>query len=197
MNELKNKNSNFKIIPTKFEGLFIIDIFSREDNRGSFEKDFNKTISEKFNLDLKEIFYTKSKKGVIRAHHFQAIKHQLKYVRCLSGRVFDVVIDIRKNSKTYKQIFTIELSGESNRGILIPHGFSHGYLVIEDAIVSYKCDEYFYEEGDMGFKWNDDNIKVEWPLNMVEKIILSEKDENSPSFNEIEEVINREFCYHS
>lgn len=181
----KVKDSNFKLIDTGFEGLYIVEIFSRQDNRGSFEKDYCKFIKEELNLNLKEVFYTRSKKNVIRANHFQINKPQAKFIRCISGKILDVVVDLRKKSKTYKQYFKIELSGNSSKGLFIPVGFSHGYLVKEDAIVSYKCDEDFLLEGDVGFRWNDKEINIDWEIKNESKIILSDKDKNLPNFLDI------------
>lgn len=183
MNE-KNQASNFKIVETGFEGLYVVEIFCRHDNRGSFEKDYAEFIIDNLKLELKEIFYTKSKKNVIRANHFQIIKPQSKYVRCLSGKILDVVVDLRKDSKTYKRYFKIELTGDCNKGLFIPIGFSHGYLVKEDAIVSYKCDEFFLSDGDTGFKWNDPEIAIDWEID-EHNVILSKKDEELPALEAI------------
>ena len=176
----------FEFKDTNIPGLKLIKPFYSTDNRGAFVKDFSLPLFEKngINHQVKEIFYTYSKKGVIRALHFQRVKQQPKLVRCVSGRVWDVVVDLRKDSPTFLKHETFELDGETGYEILVPSGCAHGYLVLEDSVVSYKCSENFYSEYDDGIKWNDEKLKIQWPVEKiggVEKLILSEKDINLPS----------------
>ena len=178
----------------ELKGAYIIKPFFASDNRGGLVKDYN---IEKFkeygiNYELKEIFYTLSKKGVIRATHFQLIKQQPKLVRCISGHVFDVIVDLRPDSLTYGQWRGFHLTGENMNSLLIPEYFGHGYLVIEDSIVSYKAAEVFYGEGDSGIIYNDPDIGVIWPYDLiggVENLIISDKDINLMSFKEYDEKI--------
>ena len=136
----------------ELEGSYLITPFYSDDERGGFIKDYSKEIFGKngINHDLVEVFYTVSKKGVIRALHFQIVKEQPKLVRCISGKIYDVIVDLRPKSPTFKRWLGFYLSGENRKEILIPSGFGHGYLVIKDAIVSYKCSEKFYPEFDSG-----------------------------------------------
>ena len=137
--------------------------------------------------DLQEVFYTTSYKGVIRALHFQRVKQQPKLVRCIYGHVYDVVVDLRKDSPTFKKWLGFDLIGTKHNEILVPSGCAHGYLVLEESIVSYKCAEKFYGEYDDGIMWNDPEINVEWPLDKVggsDKVILADKDKNLQSFRE-------------
>ena len=175
---------NFK--KTEIEGLYVINPFIASDNRGFFIKDYSQELFNNNGIehDLKEVFYTISKKGVIRAMHFQRVHQQPKLVRCLSGSIFDVVCDLRKNSPTFKRWLSFELNSENNIELLIPGGCAHGYLVLEDSIVSYKCAEKFYGEYDDGIIWNDSTLNIKWPLDRVDDIILSEKDNNLQTFNE-------------
>lgn len=175
---------NFK--KTEIEGLYVINPFIASDNRGFFIKDYSQELFNNNGIehDLKEVFYTISKKGVIRAMHFQRVHQQPKLVRCLSGGIFDVVCDLRKNSPTFKRWLSFELNSENNIELLIPGGCAHGYLVLEDSIVSYKCAEKFYGEYDDGIIWNDSTLNIKWPLDRVDDIILSEKDNNLQTFNE-------------
>lgn len=171
------------------EGAYLITPFYVEDNRGAFLKDYSKEEFSKngIDYDLKETFYTVSHKGVIRAIHFQRVKQQDKLVRCVSGLIYDVIIDLRKNSPTFKQWRGFYLSGTNMKELLVPKGFGHGYLVIEDSIVSYKCAEKFYEEFDSGIRYDDKNMGIDWPYEKIcgkEKIILSSKDSNLQSFND-------------
>jgi dTDP-4-dehydrorhamnose 3,5-epimerase len=169
------------------EGLYKIHPFRVYDERGTFTKDFSteSMIQNKFDFNIVEVFYTNSYKGVIRALHFQSIKEQAKLIRCISGKIFDVVVDLRTDSPTFGQWRSFILSEENSLQLLIPKGFAHGYLVLENAIVSYKCDEKFYAEYDSGIKWNDKDLKIDWPLDLVEEnIIISERDQNLKSFRE-------------
>jgi len=172
------------------KGAYLIKPFIAIDERGSFIKDYSKESFEEngINYDLKEVFYTNSKKGVIRAIHFQRVKQQAKLVRCISGKIYDVIVDLRKNSSTFGEWRGFYLSGENNDQLLIPEGFGHGYLVIEPSVVSYKCAEKFYGEYDDGIIWDDKEIGIDWPLELVNTIILSEKDKNLQSFEEFRAV---------
>lgn len=179
----------FEFKQTKIEGLIEINPFNANDVRGCFTKDYSKEIFEQNNIEynLAEVFYTTSHKGVIRALHFQRVKQQPKLVRCIYGHVFDVVVDLRKDSKTFKQWLSFDLTGDNKKEILIPAGCAHGYLVLEHSIVSYKCAEKFYGEYDDGILWDDPDINVKWPLELVggkENVILAEKDKNLQSFAE-------------
>ena len=184
----------FKFEKTRLEGLCLIDTFYATDERGGFIKDYNVETFKDNGVDyeLKEVFYTISKKGVIRANHFQLIKPQAKLVRCISGHVYDVVTDLRPKSPTYGQWQGFDLRGDEPRELLIPGGFGHGYLVLEDSVVSYKCGEVFLAEGDSGIMWNDPNLAIEWPLDQIggiENLIISEKDEKLMTFKEYDERV--------
>jgi dTDP-4-dehydrorhamnose 3,5-epimerase len=133
---------------------------------------------------LKEVFYALSRKGVIRGIHFQRVKEQAKLVRCIKGKIFDVVVDLRKNSPTTGQWEGFYLDEDNKNEILIPPHFGHGYLVLEDAIVSYKCAEKFYDEYDDGIIWNDKTINIDWNIRQDSKIILSERDKNLQTFQD-------------
>ena len=118
------------------------------------------------------------------------VKQQPKLVRCISGHVYDVIVDLRHGSKTYGQWRGFHLTGENQNSLLVPAGFGHGYLVIEDSVVSYKCGEVFYGEGDSGIMYNDAGIGIEWPMELIggeENLIISEKDKNLMSFQEYTE----------
>lgn len=138
----------------ELEGAYKITPFFAEDNRGGFLKDYSREVFENNGIhhDLAEVFYTISKKGVIRAMHFQRKKQQAKLVRCVSGKVFDVIIDLRKDSPTFMKWQGYCLTGENQVELLVPEGFGHGYLVLEDSVVSYKCGEKFYGEYDDGIR---------------------------------------------
>ena len=167
------------------QGVYLISPLLAEDERGYVIKDYHEELfkQEGIDLNLREVFYTKSKKGVIRAIHFQTVKPQAKLVRCVSGRIYDVIVDLRVDSPTFKKWQAFELF-EGGPELYVPYGFGHGYLVLEDSIVSYKCDEKFYGEYDSGIIWNDEEINVEWPIDNIGSIILSEKDKNLQTLKE-------------
>lgn len=175
------------------DGAFLINAFFAPDIRGGFCKDYSK---EEFarngiDYDLSEVFYTYSHKGVIRALHFQRVEQQPKLVRCVKGRVYDVIVDLRKRSPTYKKWMGFTLSEESHQELLVPAYFAHGYLVLEDSIVSYKCSNKFFGQYDGGIKFDDPSIGVEWPYDLIggkDKLIIVEKDKNLPSFSEFEQM---------
>ena len=179
----------FEFEKTEIEGLIKVTPFNADDIRGCFTKDYSKEVFEANGIEhnLEEVFYTTSYKGVIRALHFQREKQQPKLVRCIYGHVYDVVVDLRKDSRTFKKWLGFDLYGEEHNEILVPKGCAHGYLVLEDSIVSYKCGEKFYGEFDDGIMWNDKDIGVDWPLEKVggiENVILADKDKNLQTFAE-------------
>ena len=180
-------NQKFAFQETEIRGVYEITPFNADDIRGCFTKDYSKEVFEQHGIkhDLAEVFYTTSHKGVIRALHFQRVKQQAKLVRCIYGHVWDVVVDLRKDSPTFKNWLSFDLIGEKHNSILVPEGCAHGYLVLEESIVSYKCAEKFYGEYDDGILWNDPDIGVTWPLDKVgaiDQVILAEKDKRLQSF---------------
>ena len=184
--------TKFEFKKTAIEGLIEVTPFNAEDVRGCFTKDYSKEVFAQNGIpyDLQEVFYTTSHKGVIRALHFQRVKQQPKLVRCIVGHVYDVVVDLRKDSPTFRTWLGFDLVGEQHNEILVPAGCAHGYLVIESSIVSYKCSEKFYGEYDGGIRWDDPDIGVDWPLEKIggrEHVILADKDKNLPTFREFVE----------
>ncbi len=179
----------YSIEETCFKGVYFVNSFVNEDERGAFIKDYSDELlcANGVNHQLKEVFYTYSHKGVIRAIHFQRVMEQAKLVRCISGKIFDVIVDLRPNSDTFGKWQGFYLSEKSAKQILVPKHFGHGYLVLEESIVSYKCDEKFYGEYDDGICWNDPDINVSWPLDEIggiDNVILSVKDKNLQTFAE-------------
>ncbi len=178
---------NFQELDLK--GAYLIEPFFAADERGGLIKDYNIETFKENGIDheLKETFYTISKRGVIRATHFQLEKQQAKLVRCVSGHIYDAIVDLRVDSDTFGQWRGFHLTGENRLTVLVPPFFGHGYLVIDDSIVSYKCAEVFYEKGDSGIMYNDPDVGVEWPFDMIggeEKLVISEKDLHLPSLKE-------------
>ena len=177
----------------ELKGAFLIKPFYASDNRGGFIKDYNIDTFKANGIEheLKEVFYTISKKGVIRAIHFQLVKQQAKLVRCVSGHVYDVIVDLRPDSLTFGKWLGFDLTGDNMNELFIPPFFGHGYLVLDDSIVSYKCGEVFYGEGDSGIMYNDKDINIKWPFDKIgglEKLIISDKDLNLMSFEDYKKL---------
>ncbi len=181
----------FKKEKTGISGLFIIESIIFSDERGFFmetysERDFHDIgINEKFVQDN----HSKSKKGVLRGLHFQTSRAQGKLVRVTRGGVLDVVVDIRKDSTTFGNYYSVELTEENRRQLYIPAGFAHGYLTLQDDTeLLYKCTDYYAPEFDSGILWEDEDLNIEWNLKKYglcrETITLSEKDKNQQSLKE-------------
>lgn len=184
---------NFEFQELELEGAYKIQPFCASGDRGSFLKDYNvETFQSKgIDLELKETFYTISKPGVIRGIHFQLEQQQAKLVRCISGHVYDVIVDLRMESPTFGKWLGFDLSGENQTELYIPPFFGHGYLVISDSIVSYKCGEVFYPKGDSGIKYDDPDINIHWPFEKIgglDNLIISEKDHNLMSLKEYKKL---------
>ena len=166
----------------------IVEITQKEfqDDRGSFMESFN---SKQFNNSLKKnITFVQdnlsiSKKGVFRGLHFQYEFPQAKLVSVLSGEILDIVVDLRKSSKTFGDWCTFEISSKNNKQIFIPEGFAHGFLALQnDTKVFYKVSDFWNPKDEFTLKYNDKKINIELPF---EPILISEKDKNGLSFDEI------------
>ena len=169
----------FNFIETKIKDLYIIEPKVFGDNRGYFMESYNK--NDFFEAGLTQEFVqdneSKSKKGVLRGLHFQTKHTQGKLVRVTEGEVFDVAVDLRKDSATFGKWEGVTLTAENKKQFYVPEGFAHGFLVLSDiAVFNYKCTDYYAPEFDGGVLWNDEDIAVEWPLEGIEEILLSEKD---------------------
>ena len=175
-----------KINKTFIEDLLIIEPQLFKDDRGFFYESYNKNNLDKvINIVFVQDNESKSDKGVIRGLHFQAPPfEQTKLVRCISGNILDVAVDLRTSSKTYGKFFSIELSSENNKQLFVPKGFAHGFQVLsETAIVNYKVDNFYNPKFDSGIIWNDKDLSINWNLDL--KPILSAKDLKLISFKEL------------
>ena len=173
---------NFTFNETKLKGVYIIDVKTYGDNRGYFMETYKESDFKAAGLDYNFVQdnQSSSRKGVLRGLHFQKTHPQAKLVRVLKGEVFDVAVDLRKDSETYGQWVGVVLSEENKRQFMIPRGFAHGFLVLSDyAEFVYKCDDVYHPEDEGGIMWNDPAIGIEWPD--AGEIILSEKDKVHPS----------------
>ncbi|MEO6187645.1 MAG: dTDP-4-dehydrorhamnose 3,5-epimerase [Ginsengibacter sp.] len=168
---------------TDFPGLMVYtpDVF--QDKRGYFFESYNqkKFSEERVSIVFLQDNQASSTYGVIRGMHYQLNPYaQTKLIRVLSGKIIDVAVDIRKNSPTYGKAFSIELSAENKRQLLIPKGFAHGYSVVSDsAEVFYKCDTFYNKENEGGILWNDPSFEINWQIPKGQEII-SEKDTKYP-----------------
>lgn len=177
----------FKFTKTPIEDLYIIEPKVFGDHRGYFMETYNYEDFKEAGLDM--IFVqdnqSKSKKGVLRGMHFQTQYSQGKLVRVIKGEVFDVAIDLRKESKTYGQWYGVLLSEENKKEFYVPEGFAHGFLVTSDeAEFVYKCTNLYHPEFEGGIAWNDPDINIQWPLDGIEEVLLSEKDKNALTLKE-------------
>ncbi|OPX50365.1 dTDP-4-dehydrorhamnose 3,5-epimerase [Clostridium thermobutyricum] len=181
--------SNFKFIKTKIKDLYIIEQKIFEDDRGYFMELYNKKDFNEAGLDMEFVQdnESKSKKGVLRGLHFQKQHSQGKLVRVIEGKVYDVAVDLRKESETYGQWEGVLLTSENKKQFYIPEGFAHGFLVISDyAIFNYKCTDFYAPEYEDGIIWNDPDLKIIWPLDGIEEIFLSEKDKKQKRFIDLD-----------
>lgn len=179
--------SGFTFEPMDIEGAFIINSFFSEDNRGSFVKNFEKSIFHSNGIDFEcnESFISSSEKYVIRGMHFQLFHPQLKLVGVLSGKVYDVIVDLRKESKTFGQWRGVYLSSENRTSLLIPRGCAHGFMALSNnCMVSYQCDGFYDKETDMGVLYCDPEIGVEWPINDISQAIIGIRDKKQMTFAE-------------
>jgi dTDP-4-dehydrorhamnose 3,5-epimerase len=163
------------VISTEFEGLLILEPKVFRDDRGEFYESWRNIDYQKYGI--KENFLQDnisiSKKNVLRGLHYQ--KNQGQLITVISGAIFDVAVDIRKNSKTFKKYFSIELSSNQPKQVYIPPGFAHGFCVLSDfVIMNYKCTEYYDPTIESGIFWNDKEICIAWP---EQNFIISEKDQ--------------------
>ena len=169
-----------QFIKTKIPDVIIIEPQVFGDERGYFFESFNQKAFEEHvgKIDFVQDNESKSSKGVLRGLHFQKPPFtQAKLLRCIEGEVLDVAVDLRKDSPTYKQYVSIELSGENKKQVFVPKGFAHGFLVLsETATIAYKVDEYYAPDYDSGIAWNDEDIAIDWGVS-IDDVQLSGKDQ--------------------
>jgi dTDP-4-dehydrorhamnose 3,5-epimerase len=179
-------------IPTKLDGCFVVEPKIFNDERGYFLESFNENTFQ--NGIGQQVHFVQdnqsfSTKGVLRGLHYQTGDHsQAKLVRVLQGEVLDVAVDIRPNSKTYGEHFSVLLSAENQNQFFIPRGFAHGFLVLsETATFFYKCDNFYNKESEGGIIYNDNSLKIDWQF-PTEKLIISEKDATLPTIENAKKV---------
>ena len=177
----------FEFIKQKIEDVILIRPKVFGDHRGFFTETYKKSEFEA--NGIKTLFlqdnHSKSSKGVLRGLHYQLPPYeQAKLVRCVRGKIFDVAVDIRKNSKTFGQYVKVELSEENKHMLYIPEGFAHGFVVLSDeAELLYKTSNEYAPQCDKGIYWADKDLNIDWGIDFAP--VLSEKDKNQPEFKEI------------
>lgn len=169
-----------KVTRCEIEGLCVVEPSVFGDDRGYFMETYNYNDFKAEGLDM--IFVqdnqSMSVKGVLRGLHYQKQFPQGKLVRVVSGKVFDVAVDLRTGSETYGKWFGVELSAENKKMFYIPEGFAHGFVVLSDeAVFAYKCTDFYHPGDEGGILWSDPEIGVEWPIEPDAKLIISEKDQ--------------------
>ena len=167
------------VTPCDIEGLYVIEPTVFKDERGYFVETYNQNDMKEAGLDM--VFVqdnqSMSTRGVLRGLHFQKQFPQGKLVRVVRGKVFDVAVDLRSDSKTYGKWFGVELSAENMKQFYIPEGFAHGFLVLSDeAEFCYKCTDFYHPGDEGGLLWSDPEIGVDWPIEPGMELIISDKD---------------------
>ena len=172
-----------RVFKTKFKGLLVVKQKNNIDKRGILRETFNnKILKKKFIFE----YCTTSRKNVLRGFHFQSKFKQSKYVNVVKGKIFDVVIDLRKKSKTYGKTFKIILSKNNALGLFIPSGFGHAYYSYEkENIIYYKLDNYYAPKYESGIIYNDKSLKIKWPR---KKMLVSSKDKKLLTFKQFNKI---------
>ncbi len=170
---------------TPLPGAYIIDLEKKGDDRGFFARVFCKQEFKQHELETEFVQINNSlsaKKGTLRGMHYQLDPHaEVKVVRCIKGRLWDVILDIRPNSPTFGQWFGAELSAENRRMMYVPKGFAHGFITLEDDTEAfYLVSAYYAPEFERGIRWNDPKFNIQWP---IEPQVISDKDRNHPDFD--------------
>ena len=177
-----------KLVETPLKDCYIIEPTVFEDERGYFYEKYNEKKFEELtslNGHFVQDNLSKSSYGVLRGLHLQKGEHaQAKLVSCLEGRVWDVAVDLRENSETFGKWYGVELSAENKLQFYVPRGFAHGFVVLsETAVFSYKCDNLYNKESEGSVKFNDSDLDIDWKIAEAD-MILSEKDQNAPTFKD-------------
>jgi dTDP-4-dehydrorhamnose 3,5-epimerase len=172
-----------KFIQTKFKGVYVIEIQKNLDERGFFARTFDKKQFLELGLDV-DLFQCNvsfnKKTGTLRGMHYQSSPYEeIKIVRCTQGKIFDVIIDLRSNSPTFRKWISFELSSKNHKMIYIPKGFAHGFQTLEDNTeIFYHMSDYYMPKYANGIAWNDKSVKIKWP---IENPILSVNDKSYES----------------
>ena len=173
-----------KIIKTKFKDLLIFTKETYKDKRGYFKELIREN---KVNNKFPFLVMSFSKRNVIRGLHLQRKKSQGKFVSVVKGKIFDVAVDLRKNSKTFGMYYGCTLSEKNSKSIFIPPGFAHGFQALnKENYITYSCTKYRHSESEIAIKFNDKDLNIKWPLN---RVVISQKDKKALSFKDFKKII--------
>ncbi len=180
-----------KIFKTKFKSCFIFKPYIYKDRRGVFSEIFNKTLLEKIlkkKINFVQLNYSFSRINVLRGMHLQkAPFSQSKLIRVIQGKILDVIVDLRKNSRTFGKYQSFVISEKNRKQLFIPEGFAHGFLALEDNVkVEYLCSSSYNKNSEICLVWNDKKINIKWPKR---KFLISKKDKSGFSFSKIISII--------
>lgn len=183
--------NNFLFEETDLIDACLISPFYSGDKRGGFAKIFEQQVYKNagFNFSLNEMFVSISSKNVIRGMHFQLNRPQAKIVSVLKGSVYDVIVDLRPDSITYKMWQGFDLNEMNHKALFVPRGFAHGFLALEDeTCMLYLCDGQYDKETDTGIRFDDSEIGIVWPMKNMSTVICSQRDLNLMSFEEYQKT---------
>lgn len=182
----------FKFEKTGINGLTLIHPFVAEDERGYFMKTFRDDLFRQNEIVLGSVedMTSMSYKGVIRGLHFQTKYSQDKFICVSQGEIYDVAVDLRRHSPTFGQWKGFYLNEENLLNLYIPSGFAHGFIALTDKVIfHYRCGQPYVPDYDSGILWNDKELNIDWPINKIGRLIISEKDKNLQSYKEFRETI--------
>jgi dTDP-4-dehydrorhamnose 3,5-epimerase len=174
-----------KRLDTRIDGVVLLEVAAHGDERGFLLESFSEKSWRETGVDVEFVQdnHSRSSKGILRGIHFQTHPGQAKLVRCVRGAVWDVAVDLRKDSPTYRQWEGYELSDENHRQLFVPAGFGHGFVVLSDvADVAYKLSSYYDPATEAGIAWDDPDVAVEWPVGDPQ---VSERDRSAPKLADI------------
>lgn len=174
-----------EIIATEIPDVLLFKPTVHRDERGFFLETYRNEYLQNRGLDIWFVQdnLSKSQKGTVRGLHYQIKQPQDKLIMVMQGAILDVAVDVRKESDTYGRYTAVELTAENKHQLFIPKGFAHGFSVLSrDALVYYKCSDYYYPQGERGLRWNDPDLDIDWK---VANPIVSEKDQQQPLLSEI------------
>ena len=182
-------DQHLSIEKTGIQGLYVVNPASYKSDEDLIVETYNsqELLKNSLNMTFVQENQSMSVKGVLRGLHVQKNFPQGKLVRVVRGKIYDVAVDTRTTSSTYGDWYGVELSADNKKQFYIPEGFAHGFLVLSDhAIFNYKCTDFYCPEGEGGVLWNDPDIGIEWPLEGIDNIILSEKDKVHPDLKDLD-----------
>lgn len=185
----------FEFKETAIPGLMVITPHMYPDHRGLYKKCYEKTVFAEHGIvcEFTETSDLYSKKGALRGLHYQTKESQAKLIHVISGTLYDVALDLRKNSPTYGQYHGELMKADENKVVFVPEGFAHGFIALEeDTIFSYQCSGKYVPEACGGIRWNDPKLNIPWPLKEygIEEVIATEKDCTWPTFEEYDSMTN-------